>query len=115
MIKGILFDFFGALVEYSASRVEQGYYATHKLLLTNEIDISYTAFLDSWVAAAETLDQWSRRSGLEYTMEQVAVKFPTRNSLRETPLFTVPGNVAAVPRLVVNISVPMRCGMAEAS
>jgi hypothetical protein len=30
---GILFDFFGTLVEYSASRVEQGYDATHKLLL----------------------------------------------------------------------------------
>ena len=54
MIKGILFDFFGTLVEYSASRVEQGYYATHKLLRTNGIDISYTAFLDSWVAAAES-------------------------------------------------------------
>lgn len=78
MIKGILFDFFGTLVDYSASRVEQGYYTTHKLLLTNGIDISYTAFLDSWVAASETLDQWSRRTGLEYNMEQVAVKFLTR-------------------------------------
>ena len=78
MIQGILFDFFGTLVEYSASRVEQGYYSTHKLLLTNGIDIAYAAFLDIWVAVSEELDQWSQRTGREYTMEQVAVQFLTR-------------------------------------
>ena len=50
MITGILFDFFGTLVEYSPSRVEQGYHATHALLLNEGIDISYAAFLKTWVA-----------------------------------------------------------------
>jgi putative hydrolase of the HAD superfamily len=78
VIKGILFDFFGTLVEYSASRVEQGYYSTHELLLTHGIDIAYAAFLANWVAVSEALDQWSQRTGREYAMEQVAVQFLTR-------------------------------------
>jgi len=78
VIKGILFDFFGTLVAYSASRVEQGYYSTHKLLLDHGVDISYADFLASWVAVSEALDQWSRRTGREYSMEQVAVHFLTR-------------------------------------
>ena len=78
MITGILFDFFGTLVEYSPSRVEQGYYATHALLLNEGVDISYAAFLGNWVAVSEALDQWSRRTGLEYSMEQVAQRFLSR-------------------------------------
>ncbi|MDH3600941.1 MAG: HAD family hydrolase [Candidatus Tectomicrobia bacterium] len=75
VIQGILFDFFGTLVEYSASRVEQGYDTTHKLLLQHGIDITYAAFLDNWVAVSEALDQWSQYTGCEYSMEQVAVQF----------------------------------------
>jgi putative hydrolase of the HAD superfamily len=78
VITGILFDFFGTLVEYSPSRVEQGYYATHALLLDEDIDISYAAFLENWVAAAEALDRWSQSTGLEYSMEQVARQFLSR-------------------------------------
>jgi putative hydrolase of the HAD superfamily len=75
VIQGILFDFFGTLVTYSASRVEQGYHATHQLLRQHGIDITYTAFLNNWVAVSETLDQWSHRTGREYSMEQVATQF----------------------------------------
>jgi putative transposase len=39
----------------------------------------------------------------------------TRNGLTGTSLFTVLGSAAAVPRLVVNIAVPMPCGTAEAN
>lgn len=78
MIQGILFDFFGTLVEYSASRVEQGYHATHELLLKSGVDISYSAFLNEWVSVSEALDQWSRRTGREFGMEQVAVQFLAR-------------------------------------
>jgi len=78
VIKGILFDFFGTLVEYSASRVEQGYYATHQLLLDHGVDMSYADFLTRWVTVSEALDQWSRRTGREYSMEQVALQFLAR-------------------------------------
>ena len=78
VITGILFDFFGTLVEYSPSRVEQGYCATHELLLNEGVDISYAAFLDAWAASFEALDRWSRSTGLEYSMEQVALQFLSR-------------------------------------
>lgn len=78
MITGILFDFFGTLVEYSASRVEQGYYSTHKLLLDSGVNMSYAAFLESWVAVSEALDHWSQGTGLEYSMEQVSAQFLAR-------------------------------------
>jgi len=78
VITAILFDFFGTLVEYSPSRVEQGYHATHELLLKEGIDISYAAFLENWVAVSEALDRWSRSTELEYSMEQVALQFIER-------------------------------------
>ena len=78
MITAILFDFFGTLVEYSPSRVEQGYHATHELLLNEGVDISYAAFLENWVAVSEALDRWSQSTGLEYSMEQVALQFIER-------------------------------------
>jgi len=78
VITGILFDFFGTLVEYSPSRVEQGYHATHALLLNEGVDISYAAFLENWGAVSEALDRWSRSTELEYSMEQVALQFIER-------------------------------------
>jgi len=78
VITAILFDFFGTLVEYSPSRVEQGYHATHALLLNEGVDISYAAFLENWVAVSEAFDRWSRSTELEYSMEQVALQFIER-------------------------------------
>ncbi len=86
MITAILFDFFGTLVEYSPSRVEQGYYATHELLLKEGVDISYAAFLENWVAVSEALDHRSQSTGLEYSMEQVAQHFLERVSPRPRSL-----------------------------
>ena len=78
VITGILFDFFGTLVAYSASRVAQGYDATYNLLRDNGVDLSYAAFLESWVAVSEALDHWSQRMECEYSMEQVATHFLSR-------------------------------------
>jgi putative hydrolase of the HAD superfamily len=78
VITGILFDFFGTLVEYSPSRVDQGYHATHELLLNEGVDTSYAAFLEDWGAVSEALDRSSRSTELEYSMEQVALQFIER-------------------------------------
>jgi putative hydrolase of the HAD superfamily len=78
VITGILFDFFGTLVEYSPSRVAQGYHATHALLMSDGVHISYAAFLDAWTASFDALDDWSRHTALEYSMEQVAQQFLSR-------------------------------------
>lgn len=75
MIRAVLFDFFGTLVDYSASRVEQGYHATYAMLQQHAIAISYAEFLQRWVAVSESLDAWSRLTGREYSMEQVAREF----------------------------------------
>ncbi|MCU0502796.1 MAG: HAD family hydrolase [Anaerolineae bacterium] len=125
MITAILFDFFGTLVEYSPSRVEQGYHATHELLLKEGVDISYAAFLENWGAVSEALDHWSQRTGHEYSMQQVAQHFLERvspqprsrefatrlwmSSLREwsTAIRYIPG----VPELMQVLSARFRLGV----
>jgi putative hydrolase of the HAD superfamily len=86
VITAILFDFFGTLVDYSPSRVDQGYHATHELLLNEGVDTSYAAFLENWGAVSEALDHWSQSTGLEYSMEQVALHFLERVSPRPRSL-----------------------------
>ena len=74
-MKGILFDFFGTLVTYSTSRVEQGYQQTHQLLVQSGIDVSYDAFIAEWVQSHEFWDQHTEATGREYAMNDVAVRF----------------------------------------
>jgi putative hydrolase of the HAD superfamily len=78
VIRGVLFDFFGTLVEYSPSRREQGYEQTYALLKDRQIAMSYTSFLDHWGAAAEELDRWSATQQREYSMRDVAQRFLMR-------------------------------------
>ena len=75
LMQGILFDFFGTLVTYSTSRVEQGYQQTHQLLVESGIDVSYDAFLTEWVQSHEFWDQHTEATGREYAMNDVAVRF----------------------------------------
>ena len=44
----IFFDFFGTLVSYSESRVEQGYPRSYKHIAENGFDSTYSAFLSEW-------------------------------------------------------------------
>ena len=78
MITGLLFDFFGTLVAYSASRVAQGYDATYNLLRDNGCTSRTRRFCKGWVAVSEALDHWSQRTEREYSMEQVAAHFLSR-------------------------------------
>lgn len=68
----VLFDFFGTLVEYSPSRTEQGYHATHALLGTMGGSVGYEAFLDAWVDISAGLDRRSDLDDSEYSMAEVA-------------------------------------------
>lgn len=78
MIRGVLFDFFGTLVDYSPSRTAQGYQQTYDLLTERQIALSYPSFLDHWVTISEELDQWSEVQQREYTMLEVAIRFLAR-------------------------------------
>ena len=78
MIEAVLFDFFGTLVDYSPSRVEQGYPRTHALLAEHGVALAYDEFLTAWVAVSEELDDWSRRLSREFSMEMVGARFLSR-------------------------------------
>lgn len=124
MLRGILFDMFGTLVEYNASRTEQGFHATHTLLRANGIDVSYATFLERWCAISERLDEEIAQSGLEYSMERVAADFledlgrsPTEplvtqvkvSYVREwsTSVRPIPG----LPQLLTELAVTFRLGV----
>jgi len=75
IIKNTLFDFFGTLVEYSASRTEQGYERSHQLLRDFGSALDYEAFLNLWSATSEELDQIANRDLSEFSMHDVTASF----------------------------------------
>jgi hypothetical protein len=50
MIRGVLFDFFGTLVEYSPSRRSQGYEKTHGILKARKIAMSVEFLVEDVIA-----------------------------------------------------------------
>ena len=71
----ILFDFFGTLVEYSASRTEQGYERSYQVLLSNGVTLSYDQFLEKWSATCRRFDLQSEIDHDEYSMDDVVSGF----------------------------------------
>lgn len=84
-MKAVLFDFFGTLVNYSTSRVAQGYCTTHSYVKDIGIDINYSEFLKAWVDAHEECDSQRQCSGREYAMMDVSKKFLAGFAPREWP------------------------------
>jgi putative hydrolase of the HAD superfamily len=74
----LLFDFFGTLVAYSESRVEQGFRESHALLVERGADSDYAGFLERWEASFEELEARARDSGDEYSMDAVCEQFLRR-------------------------------------
>ena len=74
--KLILLDFFGTLVEYSASRTEQGYPRSYAMLREFGIeDASYEGFLAQWVHTSEEFDRRSEVDDREHSMMDVVTEF----------------------------------------
>jgi putative hydrolase of the HAD superfamily len=84
MTKHILFDFFGTLVEYSASRTEQGYARSHDLLRRLGAELSYPEFLATWAATSAEFDRGSDRDDREFSMTEVGTAYLS-DVLRRTP------------------------------
>jgi putative hydrolase of the HAD superfamily len=80
----VLFDFFGTLVRYSESRVEQGYGGSHRILAQSGSRLAYTDFLDEWVHTCEEFDRRAEASLDEYSMTDVCAEF-LRRALPATP------------------------------
>ena len=74
----VLFDFFGTLVAYSASRVEQGFRKSHELLLERGSALDYEGFLQSWESCFEALETQAQASLVEYSMDAVCRQFLDR-------------------------------------
>jgi putative hydrolase of the HAD superfamily len=75
MLTHLFFDFFGTLVDYSASRVEQGYEQSHQILTDAGSDLSYDEFLRLWDHVAGRFDADAEKSLVEYSMNQVCGAF----------------------------------------
>jgi putative hydrolase of the HAD superfamily len=71
----VLFDFFGTLVAYSASRVEQGFQRSHEVLLRNGAHIDYATFLARWDGTFEAFEARALQSLDEYSMDAVCGQF----------------------------------------
>jgi putative hydrolase of the HAD superfamily len=77
-ITHILFDFFGTLVDYSASMTEQGYHQTHRLLVSLGVCIDYSEFVESWSAEARAFDERSAIDESEFSMGELSKTFLAR-------------------------------------
>ncbi len=75
MLTHLLFDFFGTLVDYCASRIEQGYEQSHRILTDAGCDIGYSEFLQRWDQVAGGFDADAEKSLIEYSMHQVCGAF----------------------------------------
>ena len=71
----VLFDFFGTLVDYSASRTEQGYERSHALLRAAGSSLDYGGFLALWSEVSDAHEAEAERSLREYAMRDVTSAF----------------------------------------
>jgi len=75
MTSHVLFDFFGTLVEYSASRTQQGYEQSHLLLSRAGSDLNYEGFLTRWSAHCDEFERKAQPRGIEALLAQLAGRF----------------------------------------
>jgi putative hydrolase of the HAD superfamily len=71
----LLFDFFGTLVDYSPSRVEQGYPITHAALSGAGASLRYEDFLSAWDEHFEAFDRRAEDELAEYSMDTLCTSF----------------------------------------
>lgn len=80
----VLFDFFGTLVRYSPSRVEQGYPLSHDLLRRLGSPLGYDEFLALWDGICAALERDAEETHVEYSMDQACSAF-LRRALPQPP------------------------------
>ena len=71
----LFFDFFGTLVTYSPSRIDQGYARSHALLTEAGASLFYESFLQRWDAIGHHFEQVAQRTLDEYSMDQICGEF----------------------------------------
>ncbi|MGH0035741.1 MAG: HAD family hydrolase [Myxococcota bacterium] len=78
MTSHILFDFFGTLVEYSASRTEQGYPRSFAWLVSHGAELDYPGFLELWSRTSSEFDRRAEASLREFSMGELGRAFLER-------------------------------------
>jgi haloacid dehalogenase superfamily, subfamily IA, variant 1 with third motif having Dx(3-4)D or Dx(3-4)E len=78
VLEHVLFDFFGTLVAYSESRVEQGFQRSYEILVRAGAQVDYSGFLEWWSRTFEEFDMRAQLSLDEYSMDEVCEKFLQR-------------------------------------
>jgi putative hydrolase of the HAD superfamily len=71
----ILFDFFGTLVSYSESRIEQGFSRSYNLIVANGSDMTYSVFLNQWDRMFRQFEALSAVSQVEFSMTDLCQCF----------------------------------------
>jgi len=71
----ILFDLFGTLVSYSASRTEQGYPRAAAVLESAGCTSSCDEWLSTWASVSEDLDRRADETGVEFSMAEAYAVF----------------------------------------
>ena len=74
----LLFDFFGTLVEYEASRTTQGYEQSFALLLSAGTALDYKGFLSLWSEVSSRFETEAEKSHREFSMEELTTAFLQR-------------------------------------
>jgi len=74
----VLFDFFGTLVAYSESLVEQGYERSYGVLTRAGTGVDYAGFLERWTETFEEFELRAQQSLDEYSMDEVCAEFLQR-------------------------------------
>jgi putative hydrolase of the HAD superfamily len=71
----ILFDFFGTVVTYSPSRVDQGYPRSYRFLVDQGSDLTYDAFLQAWDRLFDQFERQGEASLVEFSMTDLCYYF----------------------------------------
>lgn len=71
----MLFDFFGTLVDYSPSRIDQGYGRSHTLLRQLGVGLGYQEFLATWSQVFAEFDRRSDQDDSEFSMTELGTAF----------------------------------------
>jgi putative hydrolase of the HAD superfamily len=84
-MSAILFDFFGTLVSYSPSRVDQGYPRSHEFVRRHGSPLSYDDFLGGIDDCFAGFDRRSDIDDREFAMGEVASAFLERHGIGADP------------------------------
>jgi len=84
-MSAILFDFFGTLVSYSPSRVDQGYPRCHEFVREHGSALSYVDFLTGVDSCFAEFDRRSDIDDREFSMGEVAATFLERHAIGGDP------------------------------